>query len=91
MEAFKKYVRRGGGSLKSERKQTGSGSSLSVGLLCEKNCLIFQTANSSSDELLGVSHAFLSLAQHINVFIQRFFMNLFFFMNIVIVIVYITV
>ena len=32
--------------LKSERKQTGErGPSLSVRLLCEKNCLIFQTTS----------------------------------------------
>ena len=44
-----------GGSSKSEQKRTGEGKSrMSVRLLCERNCLIFQTTNIVlSDKLLG--------------------------------------
>ena len=57
------------GSWKNGRKQTaGAGwSNLSVSLLCEKNCLTFQTANRAlSDKLLGSlakNFAVLSLVQ----------------------------
>ena len=54
IQKVRSSLRGEGGSLKSERKRTGGGgSSLSVRSLCEKNCLIFQTANRGLSDKLG--------------------------------------